>query len=153
MNSKESMKEQLEILRGHLKRKGLKQTSQREAILRIFWGLPDFLTVDELAGRVRQVDKRIGASTVYRALKLFAEAGLAWEHRFWHGKTCFERAKGGAPQNYLICTACGRVQAFQDPLIDAVRDKVAGGLRFKPTFNRMEVYGLCSEHRGPEDDE
>lgn len=147
------MREQLEALRAHLKRKGLKQTSQREAILRIFWGLPDFLTVDELAAKVREADKRIGSSTVYRALKLFAEAGLAWEHRFWHGKTCFERARGKAPQNYLVCTACGMVQAFEDPLIDAVRDKVAGRLRFKPQFNRMEVYGLCAEHKPPDEDE
>ena len=147
------MRDQIELLRGHLKRQGLKQTSQRETILRIFWGLPDFLSVDELARKVHEQDKRIGASTVYRALKLFSECGLAWEHRFWHGKTCFERAQGGTPQNYLVCTHCGTVQAFKDPLIDAVRDKVAKGLKFKPAFNRMEVYGLCSTCRPAGEDE
>ena len=33
----------------------------------------------------------VGASTVYRSLKLFVDCGLAWEHRFLSGKTCFEK--------------------------------------------------------------
>jgi Fur family ferric uptake transcriptional regulator len=143
------MKEELKILREHIRAKGLKQTSQRESILRIFLELPDFLTVDELGRAVQDRDRRIGLSTVYRSLKLFTEAGLAWEHQFWHGKTCFEKAYGRKPHNYLVCTQCLTVEAFSDPLIDAVRDKVAGAKGFKPAFNRMEVYGLCRKCRGP----
>lgn len=145
------MKEELKILRDHIRAKGLKQTSQREGILRIFLDLPDYLTVDEIGRHVQARDRRIGLSTVYRSLKLFVDAGLAWEHRFWHGKTCFEKAHGRQPRNYLVCTQCLRVEAFGDPLIEAVRDKVAQARGFKPAFNRMEVYGLCRRCRGPLD--
>jgi Fur family transcriptional regulator, ferric uptake regulator len=141
------MKEELKILREHIRGKGLKQTTQRESILRIFLDLPDYLSVDEIGRHVQSRDKRIGLSTVYRTLKLFVDAGLAWEHQFW--QTCFEKAHGRSPHNYLICTRCLRVEAFSDPLIDAVRDKVAGAKGFKPSFNRMEVYGLCRRCRGP----
>ena len=147
------MKEQLKALREYLKAQNLKQTKQREAILRMFLGLPDYLTVDEIARQVQAQDKRIGASTVYRSLKLFVECGLAWEHRFPSGKTCFEKAWGKQPHNYLVCTRCLKVQEFSDPLIDAVRDKVAKGLGFVPKANRMEVYGICAECRGPQDEE
>jgi Fur family ferric uptake transcriptional regulator len=147
------MKEELKILRDHIRAAGLKQTSQRETILRIFLELPDFLTVDEIGRAVQDRDRRIGLSTVYRSLKLFVEAGLAWEHQFWHGKTCFEKAYGRRRHNYLICTRCLKVEAFSDPLIEAVRDKVAGAKGFKPSFNRMEVYGLCRTCRGPVSEE
>lgn len=143
------MKEEVKVLREHIRGKGLKQTSQRESILRIFLDLPDYLTVDEIGRHVQARDRRIGLSTVYRTLKLFVDAGLAWEHQFWHGKTCFEKAHGRTPHNYLVCTQCLGVEAFSDPLIDAVRDKVAGAKGFKPSFNRMEVYGLCRRCRGP----
>lgn len=147
------MKEELKILREHIRRQGLKQTTQREAILRIFLELPDYLTVDQVGREVQARDRRIGLSTVYRSLKLFVEAGLAREHQFLHGKACYEKAHGVAPSNYLICTQCHKVQAFRDPLIDAVRDKVSKGLGFKPTHNRLEVYGLCAQHRGPQDED
>jgi Fur family ferric uptake transcriptional regulator len=150
------MKEELRILREHLKRTGLKRTSQREVILGIFLGLPDYLSVDEIGRAVQEQDRRVGLSTVYRSLKLFVEAGLAREHHFLAGKTRFEKAAGPgqAPRNYLICTECHKVQVFADPLIDAVRDKVCKGLKFAPKFNRLEIYGLCSDHRGPvEEDE
>jgi len=149
------MKDELRILREHLKRTGLKRTSQREVILGIFLRLPDYLSVDEIGRAVQEEDRRVGLSTVYRSLKLFVEAGLAREHHFLAGKTRFEKAggPGQGPRNYLICTRCHRVQVFADPLIDAVRDKVCKGLKFAPKFNRLEIYGLCVDHRGTVEDE
>ncbi|MGH7441938.1 MAG: Fur family transcriptional regulator, partial [bacterium] len=123
------MKEELRILREHLKRAGLKQTSQREALLGIFLELPDYLSVDEIGRAAQERDRRIGLSTVYRSLKLFVEAGLAREHHFLAGKTRFEKSAGAAGRNYLICTQCNRVQVFEDPLVAAVRDKVCKGLK------------------------
>lgn len=141
------MRDELKALREHIKRQGLKQTSQREAILRIFLELPDHLAVDEIGRAVQERDRRIGLSTVYRSLKLFVEAGLAWEHQFLGGRTCFEKSWGVAPHHYLVCTQCGRVQGFSDPLVEAVRDKVCGRLGFTPRSNRLEVYGLCDRCR------
>jgi Fur family ferric uptake transcriptional regulator len=150
------MRDELKALRDHIKRQGLKQTSQREAILKMFLDLPDHLTVDEIGRAVQERDRRIGLSTVYRSLKLFVGAGLAWEHQFLGGKTCFEKAWGVEPHNYLVCTQCQRVQSFADPLVEAVRDKVSARLGFLPKFNRLEVYGLCDRCRppkGPEDED
>jgi Fur family ferric uptake transcriptional regulator len=148
-----AMREELSILREHIKRRGLKQTSQRESILKIFLDLPDHLSVDEIGRAVQERDRRIGLSTVYRSLKLFVDAGLAWEHQFLGGKACFEKAWGVSPHNYLVCTQCQRVQGFSDPLVEAVRDKVCGRLSFTPRFNRLEVYGLCDRCRPKADED
>ena len=147
------MREEFRVLREHLKRAGLKQTGQREAILEIFLGLPDYLSVDEIGRAVQAKDRRIGLSTVYRSLKLFVEAGLAREHHFLTGKTSFEKSAGAEGRNYLVCTRCHKVQVFEDPLVAAVRDKVCKGLRFAPRYNRLEVYGLCSDCRPADEEE
>lgn len=144
------MKDELRILRDHLKLKGLKRTQQREAILRIFLELDDYLSVDEIGRAVQLQDRRIGLSTVYRSLKLFVEAGLALEHHFLDGKTCFEKSRGrSAARDYLVCTKCHKVQAFADPLIEAVLEKVSKARNFEEKFKRLEVYGLCADCRGP----
>lgn len=143
--------EQRKILAEYLKRRGLKQTTQRETVLRLFLEAPKHLSMEALAERVRREDPRIGTSTVYRCLKLFAEAGLAKESRFQGGRTCFERGHAAEPHHHLICTRCGRISEFQNPLIEAVAEKVCHELDFKAQETRMELYGLCSACQGPRD--
>ncbi len=143
------MRDELKIFKKYLKQKGLKQTTQREVVLKLFLESPKHLSVDELSRRVRESDPGIGHSTVYRTLKLLAGCGLALESQFLYGRTCFEPAWGVEPHHHLICTRCGTISEFRDPLIGAVRDKICKGLDFKPEADRMEVYGVCSDCQGP----
>lgn len=143
------MEKQLKTLREHIKRAGLKQTSQRETVLRAFLQGPDYSNAEEITRQAQALDKAIGASTVYRCLKLFVDAGLAVERRFLHVKTCFEKVGEEGAKDHLICVRCGKVQDFVDPLIEAVQDKVSQKLDFKRTEHRMEIYGVCSTCQGP----
>lgn len=140
---------ELAVLRQHLKASRLKQTGQRETVLKVFLEGPKYATVDDLARRVQVKDARIGYSTVYRGLKLFAECGLAKEHHFLYGRTTYERGIGGKAHDYLICRQCGRVQEFSNPLIQAVQEKVSKELDFKLEHHRVELYGICSTCQGP----
>jgi Fur family ferric uptake transcriptional regulator len=144
-------REEFKILAAFLRKKGLKHTSQRETVLRLFLEAPKHLSVDELAARVRQADPGIGYSTVYRTLKLFTECGLALESKFLHEKACFEHGYKIAPHNHLVCTRCGTVSEFTDPLIPAVTEKICRGLDFKNLEHRVEIYGLCSSCQGPKE--
>ena len=140
---------QLALLRAHLKRSGLKQTAQREVVLKALLEGSRYVTMDELVGAVQKRDKGIGYSTVYRCMKLFSECGLAKEHHFLYGKTCFEHSLDEASHDYLICKQCGRVQEFSNPLIQAVQEKVSRELDFKLQEHRVELYGVCSTCQGP----
>jgi Fur family ferric uptake transcriptional regulator len=145
------MREETRILAEYLRRKGLKQTSQRETVLRLFLEAPKHITVDDLTARVRQMDRRVGTSTVYRCLKLFTECGLALESKFQHGRTCFEHGHKATAHHHLICNRCGRIGEFENPLIEAVGEKVCRDLDFKAEETRLEIYGLCSACQGPKD--
>lgn len=140
---------QLALLRAHIKRAGLKQTAQREQVLKALLSGPRYVTMDELTEAVQKRDKGVGFSTVYRCMKLFCECGLAKEHHFLYGKTCFEHGLDDAPHDYLICKQCGRVQEFSSPLVQAVQEKVSAELDFKLQEHRVELYGVCSTCQGP----
>jgi Fur family ferric uptake transcriptional regulator len=140
---------ELAVLRGHLKASRLKQTAQREVVLRALLEGPRYVTMDALLALVQKRDRRIGYSTVYRCMKLFCECGLAKEHHFLYGKTCFEHSQDLAPHDYLVCKQCGRVQEFSNPLIQAVQEKVSKELDFKLQEHRLELYGLCADCQGP----
>jgi hypothetical protein len=79
-----------EHLGEYLSGQGLKSTTQRDSILDIFINAGEHLSADELYARVKKVHPGIGYATVYRTLKLFAEAGLAQERRFEDGFTRYE---------------------------------------------------------------
>jgi Fur family ferric uptake transcriptional regulator len=140
---------ELGVLRGHLKRSRLKQTAQRETVLKALLEGPRYATMDELVAAAQKRDRKLGYSTVYRCLKLFCECGLAKEHHFLYGKTCFEHSPDESPHDYLVCKRCGRVQEFTNPLIQAVQEKVSGEMDFKLQEHRVELYGVCSSCQGP----
>src|SRR6185312_15111962 len=80
--SRENVREAQSIFQNHLRQVGLKQTAQRDVILRAFLDTRDHLSTDELYRLVKKRDNSIGFTTVYRTLKLLAECGLASEVAF-----------------------------------------------------------------------
>ena len=139
----------LETLRAHIKASRLKQTGQRETVLKVFLAGPKHVELEGLARLVQKKDPKVGFSTVYRSMKLFTECGLAKEHKFLYGKTSFEHSVGEQPHDYLVCRHCGSVQEFSNPLIQAVQEKVSKELDFKLEQHRLELYGVCSKCQGP----
>src|ERR1700756_5899467 len=83
--SRQMVREAQEILHRHLKGVGLKQTAQRDTILRTFLETRDHLSTDELHRLVQKKDAGIGYTTVYRTLKLLAECGPASEVGLYDG--------------------------------------------------------------------
>ena len=81
------MTEEQEVFLEHIQKKGLKRTTQRDLILDIFLRTEAHLSSEDLYSLVKQQDPSIGQTTVYRTLKLLAEAGLAREVRFGDGLT------------------------------------------------------------------
>src|ERR1700689_170517 len=105
--SREMVREAQEILHRHLKRVGLKQTAQRDTILRSFLETRDHLSTDELHRLVQKKDAGIGYTTVYRTLKLLAECGLASEVAFHDGIARYEHQYNRRSHLYMVCTECG----------------------------------------------
>lgn len=124
--------------------KGLKATLQRNLILDAFIDLNRHTHVDELYLMLRARHAGIGHATVYRALRLFAESGLASEVNFGDGITRYELARKGERHDYLVCSDCGTVTGFENSTTEQRQHEIALSLGFYLVSLKIELRGVCS---------
>ncbi|MBW2495789.1 MAG: transcriptional repressor [Deltaproteobacteria bacterium] len=136
---------ELKALAGYLERNNLKHTKQRELILIAFLEARRHVTSEDLYQRVREQNPTIGYTTVYRTMKLLAEAGLATERHFDDGITRYEIEQ--EHHDHLVCTRCGRIIEFECDLIEDAQNRIAKQHEFLVLRHRHELYGHCSDCR------
>ncbi|HWV37040.1 MAG TPA: Fur family transcriptional regulator [Vulgatibacter sp.] len=130
------------ILARYMAERGLKSTRQRSLVLSTFFQAGGHLNVEELLARIREVDPKVSAATVYRTMKLLTESGIAHARHFGDGQTRFEIATDH--HDHLICTECGTIVEFEDQRIEDLQLEVARRHGFTVTDHKMELYGKCS---------
>jgi Fur family transcriptional regulator, ferric uptake regulator len=135
------------LLHGHLKRVGLKQTAQRDTILRSFIETRDHLSIDELHRLVQKKDPRIGYTTVYRTLKLLAECGLASEVAFHDGIARYEHQYNRRSHHHMVCTGCGSSVEFFSREVEELERLIGRKHNYLTKRHSFQIYGLCEECR------
>jgi len=139
------VEEQIAIFNQCARRKGLKSTNQRTIILKAFLSSTSHNSTEDLYLKLRKKHSKIGYATVHRALKLFAECGIAVELDFGDGQTRFEPFRVGRHHDHLVCTECGKIIEFTEPRIEELQEQVAAQHGFKIERHRHELYGRCAE--------
>lgn len=127
----------------HVARAGLNHSRAREAVIDTFLATSGHVSAEELTALVRERAPGIGQTTVYRALKLLVDCGVAAAREFGEAQTRYERVVEGAHHDHLVCLGCGDITEFEDPEIEALQDAVARRHGFEVTHHRMELYGRC----------
>ncbi|HEY4492100.1 MAG TPA: transcriptional repressor, partial [Acidobacteriota bacterium] len=135
--------EELQVLREHLSHKRLKQTQQRESILKVFLQAKRHLTVEELHDLVRKQNRSIGLTTIYRTMKLFCECNLARANHFEEGRVRYEQQFKTAHHDHMICLECGETLEFVNQQIERLQEKAAAQFGFEMINHRMEIFGYC----------
>ena len=139
------MTEEQEVFHRHIQRAGLKRTAQRDLILEVFLRTEEHLSSEDLYQLVKQEDPSVGQTTVYRTLKLLAEAGLAREVRFGDGRTRYEHNYKHPHHDHMICTQCGKTIEFFSAELEALQDDMAAKYRFQPTQHSLRIFGVCAD--------
>jgi Fur family ferric uptake transcriptional regulator len=129
-----------------LQESGVRPTQQRLALLAELMGERDDVTAQELHERLRARGERLGLATVYRTLRLLAEAEIvdALSHR--PGELCY-RWCGDEHHHHLVCSECHRVVELVGCRLDPWLEQVSREHGFVATGHRLEVSGLCGECR------
>jgi len=128
-----------------------KNTRQRDVIVDVFLTMDQHLSLQELLESVQQREPGIGFATIYRTMKLLVEAGVAHERQFAHGNTQYEPVGPvGEHHDHLICTLCGLIVEFEDPIIESRQTVVAEEYKMNITSHRHEIYGTCQDTVGCE---
>src|SRR5246127_4829124 len=139
------------ILHQHLKKVGLKQTAQRDTILRTFLETREHLSTDELHRLVKKKDPKIGYTTVYRTLKLLAECGLASEVAFHDGIARYEHQYNRRSHHHMVCTDCGSSVEFFSPEVSQLEKETAQKYHSLAPRHTSQIYGICEECRKKND--
>ena len=130
-----------------LRERGLKSTSQRDDITRVFFAAESHLSIEELYRAVKKVNPRVGYATVYRTLKLLKECGLAAERHFDDGQARYEAVEEAQHHDHVICERCGKIVEFASQELERLQDRIGRFLGFVVGRHRMELYGICADCR------
>lgn len=132
-------------LEAYLKERGQKVTKARKAVLRAFMELEGHVTADSLFAAAKKIDPGIGQATVFRTVKLLAEAGLAREACQDEGARTYEHAFRHSHHDHLRCERCGTIVEFYDKTIESAQEVVFKQYGFVAIGHKMELTGLCAD--------
>ncbi len=138
------MHKEIGILRDFVRGKGLRYTPQREEVLRIFLSIEGHLSLEELYKIIKKKNPGIGYVTVYRTMKLLAEAGLCNAVDFGEGVVRYEHLYEHQHHDHLVCIKCGSVVEVMNPQIERLQDELAKKKKFTALRHKLQIFGICS---------
>lgn len=117
-------------------------TGQRQLILDILRSSSGHMTADQIFVAARQVKPDIAVGTVYRNLKLLAEAGEIRHIPVAGSPDIYD--KSVHPHEHMICDRCGEV--YDIDVIDIASIERKHNIRV--SSYELTIRGLCSECAG-----
>ena len=139
------MNEERILFEGYLRTRNLKMTSPRETVLKAFLENEGHLSADDILAAARRLAPGIGQATVFRTVKLLADAGLARDACQDDGPRRYEHAFHHSHHDHLLCVRCGKMIEFCDPAIEKEQEKIFRSHGFKAVGHTMELKGLCAD--------
>lgn len=127
-----------------LLRAGVRMTSQRRLLLKLVEAIHDHPDVDELYRRAKALDASISLATVYRTVRIFADAGVLTRHEFKDGRARYERAER-EHHDHLIDLTTGKVIEFRSPEIERLQAEIAARHGLRIVDHRLEIYVVPAE--------
>ena len=126
-----------------LRSKGYKATPQRIAICRIVLNSRAHPSAQQVYDEVKKMHPTVSLATVYKTLEVLRDLDLVQEISFPKGQARFDSYMN--PHINLICSNCGTITDLDDITVEEITRKVAAATKFKPTGQRMDVYGICQK--------
>ena len=126
-----------------LRSKGYKATPQRIAICRIALNSKAHPSAQQVYDEVKKIHPTVSLATVYKTLEILKDLDLVQELNFPEGQARFDSNMN--PHINLICLKCGIITDLDYKIIKEITRKVATTTKFKPTGQRIDVYGICQK--------
>jgi Fur family transcriptional regulator, ferric uptake regulator len=130
-----------------LREQGHRSTRPRRAVWRVLAGADAHLTVEQVAAAVSQGGDEVDLASIYRALALFAELGLARETRL-AGEEASRWERAHPDEHFhLVCAVCGDVDHHVGSLVAQIHDHLDRGHGFEVRDVELVVTGRCASCR------
>lgn len=131
----------------YLKRKGLKVTKQRMAIVDAVLGIEDHFSAEDLHKTLRKSAHAASLATVYRTVSVLVEGGFLEALDIGGGQLLYEHVLGAKHHDHLVCLGCRRIEEFHCEEIERAQDREAEQRGFHVTHHSLRIFGYCAECR------
>lgn len=121
----------------------LKNTKQREAILRFMEKSRDPVSAEDIFVLLKPSFAQLALSTVYRNLERFTSAGILQKINFEDGIIRYALAEGH--DHYLICTGCSKKIKLDDCPLSPLELRLAKATGFEIERHSLTIYGKCPD--------
>lgn len=126
---------------------GLRPTLPRVEVLDFFRARAhSHFSAEEVYQLVNSDAGLMSLATVYRALRQLVDTGLLASLTIGDGRAVYE-LNDGKLHDHMVCTECGEIQEFFDPVIEARQNAIAGQKDFLVSSRQLVMYGVCSACR------
>ncbi len=133
------------LFRDYVNEKGLRNTPEREVIVREVFSTHDHFDVDTLYLRLRNKKKNISKASVYRTISLLIKSGLVKEVFFEDGHMHYEHVYGRDHHCHFRCISCKKIIEFMEEEIIDIHRKFSKSSEFEVTGHRLELFGYCRD--------
>ncbi len=119
-----------------------KYTPERRRIFKAIFDSQEHFDADGLYARLKDDNKPVAKSTVYRTLNLLAKLGLVG--KVWVGnKPYMYHMSHAQQQGFLVCVSCGKRQRFGISGIEKAFDKACKEFNFSAQNRTVQISGYC----------
>jgi Fur family transcriptional regulator, ferric uptake regulator len=121
-----------------------RNTWQKTAVLEQLSNTDEFVSAQELHQKISQSGKKLGLTTVYRALTEMVEQGMADSLSISDGEMRY-RICTPEHHHHLICRLCGKTVEFDMPGFEELALQVAKANGFTELSHEIELFGVCKD--------
>ena len=121
-----------------------RNTWQKTAVLEELSNTDEFVSAQELHQKISQSGKKLGLTTVYRALTAMVEQGMADSLSISDGEMRY-RICTPEHHHHLICRVCGKTVEFDMPGFEELALEVAKANGFSEVSHEIELFGVCKD--------
>jgi Fur family ferric uptake transcriptional regulator len=122
---------------------GLKNTRERETILRELQARKGHFSAEELYFVLKRKGTSVSRPTIYRTLKLLEKYHLIEKLDIKQNCFYYEPKYQKKDHGHLICEKCGKIIDFPSQSFDALKSEIGKDKHFKLDNISIQVFGMC----------
>lgn len=126
-----------------IRQKGLRYTTERDAILEGVMGLKGHFDPEGLLASSRHHEAGVSLASVYRTIPLLLDSGIIKQVETSEKHSKYEIAAGREHHDHMLCVGCGRVIEFYSPHLERLQDRLCREREFTGIAHTLEIRGLC----------
>ncbi len=131
--------------KNHMSKLKIKNSVQRDYILKVLYYCEEHLDAEEIALNIKKrYNLKIGKVTIYNALKFFEEINLVKSLTIGNNPKKYELNIFNH-HDHLICIKCLKIIEFSDEQIEEGQRNIAKKYNFLMQDHEMILYGLCED--------